>query len=516
VYTYATNTLGLTAANPTGGTQFGAGLRVADSARAQHDYNFVADQIVMIGYDFNCSFLSGTPPTSGWCGSISLQPSSTSQSMMSMRQWTTNVPPACQIIYGVYTNAAEPTTSSYTPVIFGNLPTDHWFREEILIDFDAHRVLEVALTDLETSVRTVYTAPPNWYLRGGPNPAEPLPTGLRFFTASPDNNILAYDNLVMDAALVNNADGATDIGTASATFNGYLLATSGVTEATLYWGPTDGGTNAVAWSNSIAFGPQSAGQTSLSTNLTGLSADTWYYYRFYATDGSWSEWAADTELFATRAYDNFYDDFEPYANGSQIADQGNWIYWDDDPNDPNNGGAFVTNSPSLSGTNSLEAGGIAGIGSGKDTDVVWQYGPLTNGTWTFRAMLYIPSTSTNGEPWLGWLRDHPAEGTAVEGMAFDLAGGLVEGGPVQIVRDRWAEVRAVLRLDELAVDTYYDGNLVAENATWTGLRQVNGLDVWCDNAVGGGVAPVYLDDLSASNSHYGHAPCDLVSQGAWP
>jgi len=426
VYTYASNALGLTAVNPTGGDQFGAGLRLADYVRAQHDYSFVGGQVVLIGYDSSCSFFAGRPPTSGWCGSISLQPSGSSQSIMSMREWTTNAPPAYQIKYGVYTNPAAPTTSSWTPVVFGNLPTNHWFREEILIDFGAHRIVEVALTDLETSVRTVYTAPTNWYLRGGPNPTEPLPTGLRFFTGIPDNNILAYDNVTIDAALVSNAEGATD--------------------------------------------------------------------------GGWSEWAADTEVFATRAYDNDYDDLESYAIGSQIADQGNWIWWDNDPNNAANGGALVTNAVSLSGTNALEAGGIGGVGSGINSDVVWQYGPLTNGTWTVRTRLYVPSTSTNGSPRIRWLRNHPAEGDAVAGMSFDLVTGLVEGGPAGVVRDQWTEVSAVLRVDDQAFETYYDGSLI-EQGTWTGLQQVNGLSLRADNPVGAGVAPVYFDDLSAERMY---------------
>ena len=89
VYTYAGNSLGLTAPNPTGGDQFGAGIHTGDYARAQHDYSFRSDETIRIAYDSNCAFSGpNPPPTNGWVGSISLQPSGSSEIYMSMREWT--------------------------------------------------------------------------------------------------------------------------------------------------------------------------------------------------------------------------------------------------------------------------------------------------------------------------------------------------------------------------------------------------------------------------------------------
>ncbi|MDD5523472.1 MAG: DUF2341 domain-containing protein [Kiritimatiellae bacterium] len=97
--------------------------------------------------------------------------------------------------------------------------------------------------------------------------------------------------------LVNNAGGATNVLLNSAYLNGYLVSTGGASTAvSLYWGEADGGTNIPAWANVINFGVTDTGP--LSTNVTGLSAGTTYYYRYYATNSLGESWASYSTAFS--------------------------------------------------------------------------------------------------------------------------------------------------------------------------------------------------------------------------
>jgi hypothetical protein len=52
---------------------------------------------------------------------------------------------------------------------------------------------------------------------------------------------------------------------------------------TFYYGPDDGGTNAVNWANSIILGLEAA---TFSQTVTGLSPDTTYYYTAEAVNSA--------------------------------------------------------------------------------------------------------------------------------------------------------------------------------------------------------------------------------------
>jgi len=94
---------------------------------------------------------------------------------------------------------------------------------------------------------------------------------------------------------------ATGVTKSEATLNGMLVSTSGVPAAvTLYWGESDGGTDAGAWAHTNAFGSVNPGM--LSTNLTGLNPGTTYHYRFYAATADGGQWAASGGSFKTYRY----------------------------------------------------------------------------------------------------------------------------------------------------------------------------------------------------------------------
>lgn len=97
---------------------------------------------------------------------------------------------------------------------------------------------------------------------------------------------------------VDNSGGASAITIDAATLNGHLLISGSVsTQVRIYWGPTDGGTNAVAWTNVADFGVRSIGP--FSTNIAGLAATSWYFYRAWASNGAGVSWAPNSASFLT-------------------------------------------------------------------------------------------------------------------------------------------------------------------------------------------------------------------------
>jgi hypothetical protein len=84
----------------------------------------------------------------------------------------------------------------------------------------------------------------------------------------------------------------------TATFNGELLDGELPADVIMYWGTTDGGINASAWANTNDFGAVSS-LGSLSTNMTGLTQGTRYYYRYYGSNSVGEIWTSASVGFAT-------------------------------------------------------------------------------------------------------------------------------------------------------------------------------------------------------------------------
>jgi len=88
----------------------------------------------------------------------------------------------------------------------------------------------------------------------------------------------------------------------SITLGGEVTDTGGATpDVTLYWGDNDAGTAAGNWDNSVTLGSQAG---PFSTNLSGLSPSTTYYFRSFASNGAGDDWADSTQSFATEAPPN--------------------------------------------------------------------------------------------------------------------------------------------------------------------------------------------------------------------
>ncbi len=116
-------------------------------------------------------------------------------------------------------------------------------------------------------------------------------------TYSADAAVTLYVKWMDTTITLDNGAGAL-ARSRSAWLQGNLTISTGSTAATrIYWGPTDGGTGMPSWSSVIDLGVLPAGL--FSNRVNGLTANTTYHYRCYATSTATDAWAAYSTNFIT-------------------------------------------------------------------------------------------------------------------------------------------------------------------------------------------------------------------------
>jgi hypothetical protein len=99
-------------------------------------------------------------------------------------------------------------------------------------------------------------------------------------------------------ATITNAP-ATGLGTRTASIGGGIASTGGSgPEVFLFYGTSDGSTNAANWSNRVYAGAQNGG---FARNLTGLSPNTTYFFRWVGINAAGVSWANSSISFTTVA-----------------------------------------------------------------------------------------------------------------------------------------------------------------------------------------------------------------------
>ncbi len=102
-----------------------------------------------------------------------------------------------------------------------------------------------------------------------------------------------------DLPTITNAGGVTNVTAGSAWLNGALVATgTSATAVSVYWGTTDGGTNAADWGADAHWSaPQEPGD--FTVQAPGLEADSVYFYRFAASNEAGMAWTEAASAFIT-------------------------------------------------------------------------------------------------------------------------------------------------------------------------------------------------------------------------
>jgi len=156
-----------------------------------------------------------------------------------------------------------------------------------------------------------------------------------FFTARATNDsgtdwaspVLDFTTLPAQPTVINLA--ATDVFASSATLGAEVTNTGGDPPlVTIYYGTSDGGTVGGAWDTSIGLGPQS-GQ--VSAPLSGLNANTQYYFRSRVANAAGNSWAPTSGSFMTASATLPAVVNQPASGingfsaslGGQVADTGN-------------------------------------------------------------------------------------------------------------------------------------------------------------------------------------------------
>jgi hypothetical protein len=220
------------------------------------------------------------------------------------------------------------------------------------------------------------------------------------------------------------------------------------------------------------------------------------------------------------------DNFDSYANGSEIIGQGGWEGWFGDPLVPQ---GYVSNAHASSAPNSLRLD-LGDNTTTQSTDVVHQY-DITGGQWVYTIKTFLPSGTTGADqPYFILLRNYQSAmgGTNVWSVQLHLnpMTGLVTEDPwvhgnigtftdVPVVLDQWVDVRVEINLDvqDGLVNIFYNDQPVAMDASWLDLpgTEAPPYTIKAVDLYNAGVSEFFYDDASLQPATVGsqcYANCD--------
>ena len=184
--------------NPYGGAQFFAAAMGDDAyARSQHDYNWAAESIVRISYDFWREVYRRCRRSTTWVAGPCSLPDRSAGRRSTCRACTPGLDTAggtaIHAGYLIDENPAAPP--AFPGPEWQNLPVDHWFRQTVLVNMEYFKIIECTIQDLTIGGPVTVAHPENWHFINYAVAGGTLPTGFRCFTGGTTaGNFLAWDN----------------------------------------------------------------------------------------------------------------------------------------------------------------------------------------------------------------------------------------------------------------------------------------------------------------------------------
>ncbi len=186
----------------------------------------------------------------------------------------------------------------------------------------------------------------------------------------------------------------------------------------------------------------------------------------------------------------FFEDFDSYADGSDMHGQGGWKGWGNNPA----AGALVTSDQAHSAPHSVDING--------PSDLVHEFSGFTAGQWVFTAWAYVPANAVTGPSFFILLNTYADGGPnnwSVQVQLDNTSGQVVsdfDGGSLPLITDQWVEMRVEIDLDADVQTFYYDGQMLytkswAEGVTGGGVANIGAVDLFANNSTS-----VYYDDIS--------------------
>ena len=191
---------------------------------------------------------------------------------------------------------------------------------------------------------------------------------------------------------------------------------------------------------------------------------------------------------------DFNENFDGYAAGSNLHGQGGWKGWGGSAG----AGAVVSSSQASSAPNSVNITG--------GSDLVHEFS-YSSGLWRISIDQYVPSSVTTGQSYLIFMNQYTDAGGgggnwSIQTVADLAAGTFAEGGgsdfaghtsTLPIVRDAWSTWTLDVNLDNNTVQQYYNGAAFGPSHQWqqSGANAIGAIDLFANNT-----GPVYYDNLT--------------------